>query len=91
MHQSQGLQAGMSGRVGRAHGPPRAKFQAKPLCTMFGFHLTRRHIQGWALPHLQLGGGVYALNRCHLSNSRFNPETVHFGGPKRAILKHLAL
>ena len=24
------------------------------------------------------GVGMDALNRCHLSNWRFNPETVHF-------------
>ena len=27
-----------------------------------------------------------ALNRCHLSNWRFNPETVHFLSSKRSFL-----
>ena len=32
------------------------------------------------------GGGVDALNRCHLSNWRLNPETVHFLNSKRPFL-----
>ena len=32
------------------------------------------------------GGGVDALNRRHLSNWRFNPETVHFLSSKRPFL-----
>ena len=32
------------------------------------------------------GGGVGARNRCHLSNWRFNPETVHFLSPKSPFL-----
>ena len=32
------------------------------------------------------GLGVGALHRCHLSNWRFNPETVHFLSSKRPFL-----
>ena len=31
-------------------------------------------------------GGVGARNRCHLSNWRFNPETVHFLSSERPFL-----
>ena len=33
------------------------------------------------------GGGVDALNRCHLSNWRFNLETVHFLSSKRPFCR----
>ena len=37
------------------------------------------------------GGGVGALNRCHLSNWRFNPETVHFLSSKRVFFSQPCL
>ena len=38
---------------------------------------------GGGLDWCVVGGVVGALNRCHLSNWRFNPETVHFLSSKR--------
>ena len=34
---------------------------------------------------------VYALNRCHLSNWRFNPETVHFELKKAFLADHVCV
>ena len=42
-------------------------------------------IKGW-LEKARGGGGGGALNRCHLSNWRLNPETVHFLSSKGPFL-----
>ena len=74
--------------------PPQHHWSSFP-CFFFEFFLCffSSPLRGipffWAFSPFFLGGGggVGARNRCHLSNWRFNPETVHFLSSKRPFCR----
>ena len=85
------------GQDGRHFQPP--KFNSVSVHTLHFMVCAPLKISGWSAPQKMWGNSfsseiqkfhdpppVGARNRCHLSNWRFNPETVHFLSSKRPFL-----